>query len=82
MIIQRVWDIDLNMSFEQRIRKLDAFKKLPKELSQGTNIGGAISILTTLGILGFIFVQFYNYFNPDYNTMILPLKTDFRKKMK
>ena len=70
------------MSFEQRVRKLDAFKKLPRELSQGTNIGGIVSILTTLGILTFIFIQCYNYLNPDYSTMILLMRKDFRKQMK
>ena len=34
------------MSLNHKIRKLDVFKKVPKDLSEGTNIGGCISILT------------------------------------
>ena len=70
------------MSFEQKVRKLDAFKKLPKEFSQGTNIGGVVSIFTALGIITFIVIQCYNYLNPDYSTMILLMRKDFRRQMK
>ena len=67
------------MSFESKVRKLDAFKKLPKEFSQGTNVGGIISIFATLSIIGFIVVQFYNYFNPEYSTHILMMRKEFRR---
>ena len=41
------------MSLNQKIRKLDVFKKVPKDLSEGTNLGGAISIVTALLIAFF-----------------------------
>lgn len=33
------------MGLNQKLRKLDVFKKVPKDLSEGTNIGGCISII-------------------------------------
>lgn len=55
------------MSFEKRIRNLDIFKKVPSDLSQATNLGGAISILTAILILFFSYVEFSNYLNPEYS---------------
>ena len=70
------------MSFESKVRRLDVFKKVPHELTQGTNIGGAISLLTTAGILFFLVVQINNYLNPDYTTIIMPMRQGFRRKMR
>jgi hypothetical protein len=52
------------MAFSDRVRKLDIFKKVPKDLSEGTNIGGFISILTISFIFFFSFSELRNYFNP------------------
>jgi hypothetical protein len=52
------------MSFEHKVRNLDIFKKVPRDLCQGSNIGGAMSLLTAGGILAFIVIQCFRYFNP------------------
>jgi hypothetical protein len=49
---------------------LDIFKKVPSDLSQATNLGGALSILTTLLILFFSYVELRNYLNPEYSAEI------------
>jgi hypothetical protein len=36
------------MGIGSKIRKLDVFKKIPEDLSEGTNIGGFISLITIL----------------------------------
>ncbi len=43
------------MGIGSKIRKLDVFKKVPEDLSQATNIGGCISILTVLFIGFFLY---------------------------
>ena len=58
------------MSFEKRIRNLDIFKKVPSDLSQATNLGGALSILTALLILFFSYGELRNYLNPEYSAEI------------
>lgn len=52
------------MSFNQKIRKLDIFKKVPKDLSEGTNAGGLISIITAVLIVFFTFHEIYDFINP------------------
>lgn len=47
----------------QKFRKLDIFKKVPKDLSEGTNLGGLISIVTALLIAYFTFSEFWLFFN-------------------
>ena len=54
------------MSFSKKVRNLDIFKKVPKDLSEATNLGGAISILTVLFIFFLIYKEFSNYLNPEY----------------
>lgn len=39
----------------QKFRKLDIFKKVPQDLSEGTNLGGFISIITACLIAYFTF---------------------------
>lgn len=51
------------MSFNQKIRKLDMFKKVPTDLADTTNIGGAMSLLTIVGILFFAFAEIYFFIN-------------------
>jgi hypothetical protein len=70
------------MSFEKRIRNLDIFKKVPSDLSQATNLGGALSILTVLLILFFSYVEFKNYLNPSYSAEITQDKLFTREEMK
>jgi hypothetical protein len=47
----------------QKFRKLDIFKKVPKDLSEGTNLGGFISIITVLLIAYFTMSEIYRFFN-------------------
>ena len=53
------------MNFNQKIRKLDVFKKVPKDLAEGTNIGGLISIITFILILFFSIHEIYDFFYPE-----------------
>jgi hypothetical protein len=43
------------MTLGDRVRKLDIFKKVPKDFSEGTNRGGMLSILTVISIFYFLF---------------------------
>ena len=52
------------MSMGSRVRKLDIFKKVPMDLSEGTNRGGLLSILTVVSILYFLIVEIRDYTNP------------------
>jgi len=45
----------IRMSLNIRIRKLDIFKKVPSEFSEGTNRGGFLSLLTILSIAYFVY---------------------------
>ena len=38
----------------QKFRKLDLFKKVPKDLSEGTDLGGLISIVAGILIVYFV----------------------------
>lgn len=53
-----------------KIRKLDIYKRPPIDLSTGTNIGGCISIFTTLLIMYFLFVEITDYLYPKYKATI------------
>lgn len=44
------------MTLGNKIRKLDIFKKVPKDFSEGTNRGGFISLLTLISIGYFLIV--------------------------
>jgi len=39
-------------------------------------------LLTLAGVLAFLAVQLYGYINPGYTTIIMPMKQDFRRKMR
>lgn len=54
------------MSFGKRVRNLDIFKKVPTDLSQSTNLGGALSLITAVLILYLIYRETHNFFNPEY----------------
>jgi hypothetical protein len=60
------------MSFGNKIRHLDVFKKVPSDCSQPTNFGGLISILVSLLMLFFVYTEFSNYLNPPSTAEILP----------
>jgi hypothetical protein len=70
------------MPLSSRVRKLDIFKKVPKDFSEGTNRGGFISLLTLISIVYFLFVEFSNFIRPDYNAMIVTDQLVTRKEMK
>lgn len=70
------------MALGDRVRKLDIFKKVPKDFSQGTNRGGFISILTVISIGYFLFVELKNFVRPEYNAMIVTDQLVTRKEMK
>ncbi len=59
------------MSLSNRVRKLDIFKKVPSDFSEGTNRGGFISLLTIISIGYFLFMELKNYLNPEYSAMIV-----------
>jgi hypothetical protein len=52
------------MSFGSKIRKLDVFKKIPHDITEATNRGGVVSLLTAIMIITFIITQIHNYLNP------------------
>ena len=59
------------MTIGDKVRKLDVFKKVPQNFSQGTNRGGFISLLTVISIGYFLFIELKNFIRPDYNAMIV-----------
>lgn len=59
------------MALGDKVRKLDIFKKVPRDISEGTNRGGFISLLTLISIGFFLFVELKNYMRPDYQAMIV-----------
>ena len=70
------------MSMGSRVRKLDIFKKVPLDLSEGTNRGGLLSVLTVISILYFLVVEIRDYTNPEYGAMIVTGKLVTRREMK
>lgn len=70
------------MSLGSRVRKLDIFKKVPTDFSEGTNRGGIISLLTVLSIGYFLVVELKAYLRPDYSAMIVTDQLVTRKEMK
>jgi hypothetical protein len=52
------------MSFARRVRSLDVFKKVPTDLSQATNVGGLISLVTLGLIFFFVWEECAAYLNP------------------
>jgi len=70
------------MSLSSRVRKLDIFKKVPTEISEGTNLGGLISLLTVISIGYFLVVELMAFMHPDYSAMIVTDQLVTRKEMK
>lgn len=67
------------MTIGDRVRKLDIFKKVPKDFSEGTNRGGLLSILTVLSIAYFLWVEVRDYMNPEYGASIVTGKLVTRR---
>jgi|JI6StandDraft_1071083.scaffolds.fasta_scaffold00710_14 hypothetical protein len=55
-------------SLAAKIKKLDVYKKIPKDLSEGTNIGGFISILTVVTLLVLVFFESRAFLFPEYKS--------------
>jgi hypothetical protein len=70
------------MGLGDKVRKLDIFKKVPTDLSEGTNRGGFLSLLALISIVYFLIVEIQDYLSPQYNAMIVPDKLVTRKEMK
>ena len=54
------------MDFGKRMRSIDIFKKVPKDITMSTNLGGFISILTAFLILFLFLREASIYRNPEY----------------
>ena len=48
----------------RRVRSLDVFKKVPTDLSEASNLGGAISLAVVALIAFFVWHECWAYFNP------------------
>ena len=70
------------MTLGNRVRKLDIFKKVPTDISEGTNRGGFISLLTVVSIGYFLVVELSNYLRPDFAANIVTDQLVTRKEMK
>jgi hypothetical protein len=60
------------MSLAAKIKKLDVYKKVPKDLSEGTNIGGFISLLTIASIAVLVYFETYNFLYPEVKSELRP----------
>ena len=59
-------------SIVSTIKKLDVYKKVPKDLSEGTNIGGCISITTILILSVLLYLEAYNFIYPEVKSELRP----------
>jgi hypothetical protein len=48
----------------KKFRRLDIFKKVPSDLSEGTELGGLISLVTASLIIYFTVSEVHRFFNP------------------
>ena len=71
-------DIDMN---GRRIRRLDIFKKVPSEVSRGTDLGGLVSLFTAALILFLFCREIANFFSPEYAAEISSDKLFTREEM-
>lgn len=70
------------MSFGSTIRKFDVYKKVQSDLSEGTNVGGIISILTVFTLLFLVFKETGDFFYPEMKTELRPDDPVTRDEMK
>ena len=52
------------MTIGSAIRRFDVYKKLPTDLSEGTNVGGIVSIVTVATILFLVFKETADFLYP------------------
>lgn len=64
-----------------KIKRLDVYKKIPKDLSEGTNIGGCISILTILTVAVLVYFETYNFIYPEVKSQLRPDDPITREEM-
>ena len=69
------------LSLGGKLRRLDVYQKVDEKVLKGTNIGGAISIITSLMILIFLFYELQRYIHPDLKTSIQDNDYFTRKEM-
>lgn len=69
------------MGFGDKMRSLDIFKKVPKDFSEGTNIGGAISIITFASVVYLIVMELGKFLNPEMTAIIREDRLVTRKEM-
>lgn len=55
-------------SLASKIKKLDVYKKIPKDLREGTNIGGFISIVTILTLTVLVYLETKSFVYPEYKS--------------
>ena len=68
------------MGLTDRVRRLDIFKKVPQDFQEGTNKGGALSILTVASITFFLLMEIRSYVNPEYSaSLMVPIHPLTRK---
>ena len=67
------------MTLNQKLRRLDVFKKIPKDLSEGTNAGGCVSILAFFLILFFSYSEIKAFLYPKTGARI-SYDTPFTRK--
>jgi hypothetical protein len=58
------------MSLGDKVRRLDIFKKVPTSISEGTNRGGFISLITLLSVCYFLLTEIRDYMNPEMEALI------------
>jgi hypothetical protein len=69
------------MALGDKVRKLDIFKKVPQDFSEGTNLGGFLSLVTVLSILYFVATEIKDYLNPELGAQIMNDELVTRKEM-
>ena len=56
------------MSLGSTIRRFDVYKKVPTDLSEGTNVGGIVSIITVLTLMFLVFKETADFLYPPMKT--------------
>jgi hypothetical protein len=64
MLLRTAGVLLVGMGLGDKVRKLDVFKKVPKDFSEGTNKGGFLSLLTVVSIFYFLVVEIQDYLHP------------------
>ena len=56
------------MSFGSTIRRFDVYKKVQSDLSEGTNVGGIVSLITIFTLIFLVFKETGDFFYPEMKT--------------